>query len=120
MADSITQQVYSGTILKEKENDNSETKSADINVEKMTVDDMRTKFPELVRAGQFVAAMEIIQGHGRFNWFYALLEKVSTCLSRVGEAWNRPPRTGKDNIIWYPENFGRKRPSRKHKDAYSA
>ena len=43
----------------------------------MTIDDMRIKFPSLVRGCEFVQAMEIIQGHDRFNWFYALFDKIS-------------------------------------------
>ena len=46
-------------------------------LEKMSIDDMRTEFPHLIRNGDYVEAMEIIQGHGRFNWFYGLVFKIS-------------------------------------------
>jgi hypothetical protein len=45
--------------------------------DKMSIDDMRTEFPHLIRNGDYVKAMEIIQGHGRFNWFYGLVFKIS-------------------------------------------
>jgi hypothetical protein len=43
-------------------------------------EDFQTEFVTLVRAGEFVRAMERVQGHDRFNWFFALLDKVSTWL----------------------------------------
>ena len=30
--------------------------------------------------GDFIKAMEIVHGHGRFNWFYAFYQKVSKIL----------------------------------------
>ena len=54
-----------------------EIKIPDSYVKDMTYADMITEFPELVRGGQFVNALAVIQGHGRFNWFYSLLEKVT-------------------------------------------
>ena len=50
---------------------------AEVVVKEMDIDDMRTEFPNLVRSGEFVQAMEIVHGHGRFSWFYALFDKIS-------------------------------------------
>ena len=66
----------------EKKDDdvNTEIRIPDSYVEEMTARDMITEFPKLVRGGQFVNALAVIQGHGRFNWFNSLLEKVTTRL----------------------------------------
>ena len=50
-------------------------------VENMTSADMITEFPKLVRGGQFANALVVIQGHGRFLWFYRLVERVNRLLS---------------------------------------
>jgi len=53
------------------------TAGAEIVEKEMDIDDMRTEFPDLVRNGNFVQAMEIVHGHGRFSWFYRLFDRIS-------------------------------------------
>ena len=60
------------------------TAGAEIAVKEMDIDDMRTEFPKLVRGGQFVNAMVVIQGHTRFLWFYSLVERITRLLSGKG------------------------------------
>ena len=61
--------------------------SEDSLFEKMSIDDMRTEFPHLIRNGDYVEAMEIIQGHGRFNWFDGLTYKISERLFCNDQGW---------------------------------
>ena len=72
--------VLSESVLKENDRGKGEIRIPDSYVEEMTARDMITEFPKLVRGGQFVNALAVIQGHGRFNWFYSLLEKVTRYL----------------------------------------
>ena len=67
MAEYILDKIFIGNVAKEAE---------ERFTPEMTVDEMRTEFPNLVRSGAFVQAMEIVQGHGRFSWFYELFDSV--------------------------------------------
>ncbi len=89
MANAQLKKVLSESVPKENHNGKSEVRSPDSYVEKMTARDMITEFPKLVRGGQFVNALAVIQGHGRFIWCYALLEKVVTRLF-CGEKKEKP------------------------------
>ena len=51
--------------------------AVEVDGNEMDIDDMRTEFPNLVRSGEFVQAMEIVHGHGRFSWFYVMFDKIS-------------------------------------------
>ena len=80
MANSQLKKVLSESVSKENDRGKGAARIPDSYVEKMTARDMITEFPKLVRGGQFVNALAVIQGHGRFIWCYALLEKVTTGL----------------------------------------
>ncbi len=80
MANTQLKKGFSEPVPKENDRSKGEVRIPDSYVEKMTVQDMITEFPKLVRGGQFVNALAVIQGHGRFNWFYSLLEKVTRYL----------------------------------------
>lgn len=80
MANTQLEKVLSESVPKENDSGKGEIRIPDNYVEKMTLQDMMTEFPKLVRGGQFVNAIEIIQGHGRFNWFYSLLDKATRYL----------------------------------------
>jgi hypothetical protein len=80
MGNAQLKKVLSESAPKENEKGKGETRIPDSYVENMTVQDMITEFPNLVRGGQYVNALAVIQGHGRFIWCYSLLEKVVTRL----------------------------------------
>jgi len=61
--------------------ENTDIRIPDSYVKNMTYADMITEFPKLVRGGQFANALVVIQGHGRFLWFYRLVERVNRLLS---------------------------------------
>jgi len=82
MTEHILNRVFVLPFGKTKDEQKVKTADAEIVDQDMDIDDMRTEFPNLVRNGNFVQAMEIVQGHGRFNWFYALLDKISRGLFR--------------------------------------
>ena len=75
MANAQLKKVLSESRNKEKDSGSTEIRIPDSYVEKMTAEDMIREFPKLVRGGQVVKALEIVQGHGRFNWFFWLLDK---------------------------------------------
>ena len=62
---------------KQQDNNSTKFRIPDSYLEKLSVTDMITEFLKLVRGGQFVNALYIILGHGRFHWYFTLVEKVS-------------------------------------------
>jgi hypothetical protein len=77
MTEHILNRIFVAPFGKNKAGEEIKQVDAEVVENEMNIDDMRTEFPNLVRSGNFVQAMEIVQGHGRFNWFYSLLDKVS-------------------------------------------
>ena len=77
MANIQTKNVMSEAFQKKRENSNTADRIPDGYVDNLTIQDMITEFPKLVRGGQFVNALEAIQGNGNFHWFYILVEKVN-------------------------------------------
>jgi hypothetical protein len=77
MANIQLKKVLSEPFLNKKDDSNSVVRIPDSYVDNLTIKDMITEFPRLVRGGQFVNAIEVIHGHGNFHWFYTLIEKVS-------------------------------------------
>ena len=77
MTEHILNRVFVVPFRKAKDGRSVRKAGPEVVEKEMTIDDMRTEFPNRVRSGDFVQAMEIIQGHGRFNWFYALFDKIS-------------------------------------------
>ncbi len=100
MANAQLKKGFSEPVPKENHNGKGEVRIPDSYVEKMTARDMITEFPKLVRGGQFVNALAVIQGHGRFIWCYALLEKVVTRLF-CGEKKEKPAAE-KEHVIVPP------------------
>ena len=80
----------------------AEIRIPDSYVENLTVSDMITELPKLVRGGQFVNAMKVIHGHGRFLWFYKLLDKFNR-LSFINENKERPEDmpAGPEKATWH-------------------
>jgi len=77
MAEHILNEIFIEPAIKVREVSPAEEISKDSPLEKMSIDDMRTEFPNLIRNGYFVEAMEIVQGHDRFNWFFGLVHKIT-------------------------------------------
>ena len=87
-------------------------------------------FPDLVKAGKFVEAMELVHGNSSFNWLYGLFDKVQRRLFRrekdavvTGKAARAPkasPRSGRENVVWFPPDLGREHQPGKHKDPVTA
>ena len=80
MANIQTKNVMSEAFQKKKDDSNTAVRIPDSYVDNLTIMDMITEFPRLVRGGQFVNAIEVIHGHGNFHWFYILFQKVSKWL----------------------------------------
>jgi len=76
MANIQAKNVMSEPFLKKKDNSNSVVRIPDSYVDNLTIKDVIAEFPKLVQGGQFVKALEVIDGHRRFHWFYNLIEKV--------------------------------------------
>ena len=87
MAEHILNRIFIRPFRKVKDVSPVEEISEDSPLEKMSIDDMRTEFPPLIRNGDYVEAMEIIQGHGRFNWFDGLTYKISERLFCNDQGW---------------------------------
>ena len=77
MANIQTKNGMSEAFQKEKAISNTVAAIPDGHVENLTIQDMITEFPKLVREGQFVNAMDVIQGNGNFHWFFTLIEKAN-------------------------------------------
>jgi len=84
-------------------------------------------FPGLVQEGKFFRARELGHENCSFNMICALFDKVQRWLFRkekdavvngkATKTQKESPRSGKENIVWFPPDFGRKHQPGKHKDA---
>ena len=77
MTEHILNRVFVVPFGRAKAGEKIQKATAEVDGKEINIDDMRTEFPNLVRSGAFVQAMEIIHGHGRFSWFYELFDKIS-------------------------------------------
>jgi hypothetical protein len=87
-------------------------------------------FPGLVKEGNFVQAMELVHENSSFNWLYGLVDKVQQWLfrkekdavaaSKATIALKESPRSGKENIVWFPPDFGRTHQPGNHKNPMAA
>ena len=84
-------------------------------------------FPGLVQEGKFVRVGDLGPENSRFNMIGALFDKVQRWLlrkeknavakGRAAKTQKESPRSGKENIVWFPPDFGRNQRPGKYKDS---
>jgi hypothetical protein len=87
MAEHILNRIFIRPFRKVKDVNPVEKRNEDRPLGKMSINDMQTELPHLIRNADYVETMEIIQGHGRFNWFDGLTNKISERLICNDQRW---------------------------------